>query len=684
MIRIDHMRLRSITRTQHFGGDIPLSGGLNIIQADNTSGKSTALQSIIFALGLERSLGPKLTVPLPLAMRERIQLVKDGPETDVLQSYVMVQLSNDRHEVMTVRRDVTGGDDPKLVKTWNGAIVETGSGTLRRQDFFLHSAGSAKREAGFHHHLAAFIGWDLPLVPTYDGDEVLLYLEALFPMFFVEQKRGWSVTQGPFPTYLGIQDLPRRVMEFILNLDAGRIRREKAELRKRLKLLETLFREGREEMMDGKGSLLRLEGLPRMPTAEFASAEAISLAVYHDGQWQPLEEATQDVRKTIAEFDSTIAGSVEIQESDLGTSLLEAESAYETLSAQLATLRNDYQLAKSEKSALEKRVDVLEIDLARNKDALKLQNLGSTLGSASSDGACPTCQQSVATELLPAVSRSAMGLEDNIAFIRSQLDLYRSMLGSATEAVDVMVVQYQSLRTEIAEVRSRVRSLKSDLLRSPAEAARSDVEAVIRLEVKLEQWEAQRERVDSALDDLKSIAREWLDVMGQFKAAGSGNLTALDRKKVSGFEDNIQLLLRKFGFVSFKAADITLSQDDFKPLVRAETASGEDVVRDIGFEASASDGIRLKWAYLLALLILSKTAETRHLGVSIFDEPGQQQMKELDLGSFFVASANAASGNRQVIITTSEVLERVENTLESIEAPAAIHPFEDFLLKPLS
>ena len=75
MIRINHIRLRSISATKIYGADIPLKQGLNIIQAHNTSGKSTSLQSIIYALGLERSLGPQLSIPLPYSMRERVKQI---------------------------------------------------------------------------------------------------------------------------------------------------------------------------------------------------------------------------------------------------------------------------------------------------------------------------------------------------------------------------------------------------------------------------------------------------------------------------------------------------------------------------------------------------------------------------------------------------------------------------------
>jgi hypothetical protein len=138
-------------------------------------------------------------------------------------------------------------------------------------------------------------------------------------------------------------------------------------------------------------------------------------------------------------------------------------------------------------------------------------------------------------------------------------------------------------------------------------------------------------------------------------------------------------LLARFRFQSFRASDITLSPDDFRPQDVTEDEDGERVVKDIGFEASASDGIRLKWAYILALTQLSKSFETNHVGFSVFDEPGQQQMRELDLAAFFEASAQSAGTQRQILVTTSEVLERVNAALQGVEA--TIHSFEGFILK---
>lgn len=679
MIQIRHIRLRSITAENSYGVDVPLSPGLNIIQADNTSGKSTTLMSIIYALGLERAISPKLDVPLPYAMRERIRRDTQSPYEAVLESHVVLELANENGEYLTVRRDITGAANQKLVQTWDCRLNKVDLGLGNQRDFFLYDAGSASREDGFHHRLAKFIGWDLPQVPRFDGDEGLLYIETLFPMFFVEQKRGWSAVQGPLPTYLGIQDLPRRVMEFILDLDAGKVRRRRSELRKEQLILQTRYRELRREVVEGKGTLVRIEGLPNEPTAGFGQDGTVQLSVYYSDEWRSLASVTEEIRSRISAFDESEYAVVDNATNELKAELVEAEERYEDLSSQIQVLRQDFQLADSERQGFSDRIEALETDLLRNQDALKLQKLGSTLGSAATDHTCPTCQQAVKTELLPVVSREAMGLEENIIFIKSQLDLYRAMLGSASDSLDLIKVRYQSLREEIQEQRSKIRSLKRDLLRPTTSPARSELEEIVRLEARLERWQTQQEKVDGVVDGLRAIAREWARARAELKDLGPGDLTASDQSKINAFQNTIQSLLARFRFQSFRASDITLSPDDFRPQVVTEDEDGERVVKDIGFEASASDGIRLKWAYILALTQLSKSFETNHVGFSVFDEPGQQQMRELDLAAFFEASAQSAGTQRQILVTTSEVLERVNAALQGVEA--TIHSFEGFILK---
>ena len=50
-LRLRHLRLRAETSSGPFGADIPFSTGLNVLWADNTKGKSTCLQGLLYALG---------------------------------------------------------------------------------------------------------------------------------------------------------------------------------------------------------------------------------------------------------------------------------------------------------------------------------------------------------------------------------------------------------------------------------------------------------------------------------------------------------------------------------------------------------------------------------------------------------------------------------------------------------
>ena len=67
-LRLRHLRMRAQTSTGPYGADIRFESGLNVIWADNTKGKSTCMQGMLYALGLEKMLSPRREVPLPHAM----------------------------------------------------------------------------------------------------------------------------------------------------------------------------------------------------------------------------------------------------------------------------------------------------------------------------------------------------------------------------------------------------------------------------------------------------------------------------------------------------------------------------------------------------------------------------------------------------------------------------------------
>ena len=72
--------------------------------------------------------------------------------------------------------------------------------------------------------------------------------------------------------------------------------------------------------------------------------------------------------------------------------------------------------------------------------------------------------------------------------------------------------------------------------------------------------------------------------------------------------------LESYNFSSFLIEQLSISRESYRP-----TRDGYDV----GL-TSASDTIRMIWAYLLAMLEVDRKVQTSHLGFLIFDEPRQQ------------------------------------------------------------
>ncbi|EOV0836479.1 hypothetical protein ACOHOT_003906, partial [Cronobacter sakazakii] len=103
--------------------------------------------------------------------------------------------------------------------------------------------------------------------------------------------------------------------------------------------------------------------------------------------------------------------------------------------------------------------------------------------------------------------------------------------------------------------------------------------------------------------------------------------------------------LKKYKFDSFDAELIEISEDNYLP-----TREGYD----IGFDTSASDGIRIIWGYLISLFTVGQHFATNHPGVLIFDEPRQQEAKKVSFAELLRDAAETTKDRGQIIFATSE------------------------------
>jgi len=546
-----------------------------------------------------------------------------------------------------------------------------------QRDFFVRDPGAARREAGFHPFLARFLGWQLPDVPTYDGDLVPLYMETIFPLLFVEQKAGWSTIQGPFPTYLGIQDVGRRVVEFLLDLDAQRVRVNRHELRRRI--LDTLqqWRDTTATMNRAAQEMnAKLEGVPNEPTGEFALEPKVSLHIYREREWKQLREVLHAEQTALDRLTREEVPTVDEQATDLTGELETLRDQLDQTSALRDTVFEDMARARAELNALQSRLSAVETDLQKNKDALKLRNLGSILGTASESGVCPTCHQAVSEELLPPIGGQVMAIEDNIRFLEAQHNLFRAMRGNSRQRFDEREKALAALRSEISTIRARIRAVRSTLVapsHSPSEAAiveRLNLQAWIEGHLQLE------EQVSEFVQQLIDIAENFLDLKKALAGLPEKEFSATDREKIDRMRTLIQDQLSLYHFKTYPPGLVFVSPDNFRPLVRIEDTNVES---ELGFEMSASDGIRMKWSYLLALLKLGLERQMNHPGFLIFDEPRQQEADPVSFEALIRNASSYAKSAGQILFATSETPDDLRGAVDGLDVNL-IH-FEGFLLQ---
>src|SRR5258706_2027208 len=121
-------------------------------------------------------------------------------------------------------------------------------------------------------------------------------------------------------------------------------------------------------------------------------------------------------------------------------------------------------------------------------------------------------------------------------------------------------------------------------------------------------------------------------------------LSPADEAKLRLLQDSFVDQLGEYNFTSFLIDRIAISHETYRP-----SRDGYD----IGL-TSASDTIRIIWAYLLGMLEVSRSAQTNHLGLLIFDEPRQQGAQAMSFDALLKRAAEAVSVGQHGMFTTSE------------------------------
>ena len=656
-LRLQQLHLRVQTRDGLYGARIKFEHGLVILRAENSMGKSTCVQAAIYALGLERMLGPSSVVPLPHVMT---RYVEDGSrELPVLESEVLLEIANVRGETLTIQRGVVGERDTRLISTWEGAKLSNPAASFAQRDYFIRDPGAATHEAGFHSRLAQFLGWQLPTVSRFNGTECPLYLEAIFPLFFVEQKHGWAGIQANLPTFLGIREMAKRALEFVLNLDAARLDEE----RQKLDQEEAQLRNRWRNLVSALSLAIRfvngrVVGIPEQPTAQWPPAMLPQFEIFRAGQWVGLGVARNADLEELTRLEAEPVPTAGASAEDLSQLLENARQTLNEREVLASAMLDEMEREQMQLKAVDTRLAALRDDLQRNQDAAKLKALGSVSGWSVSEHTCPTCHQHVTDALLPqGTAEDAMSVEDNIAFIRSQIKTFERLRQNSVQLIPRKEAELASLRNEIGTLRAHIRAFKQSLVSADSTPSIEAVRHRVELEDRLRAAGQAEEDFDTRITDLAEVAASWKRLQDRKQSLPTDGLSTVDKRKLARFEQLLREQLREFRFSSINPDSLDISTDSYRP-----TREGFD----LGFDLSASDNIRIIWAYLEGLLEMAAEFELRHPGLLVLDEPRQQEAAELSFEKLLQRAAKSEGRGQQVVFVTSEPLVNLNRMTEGL------------------
>lgn len=651
MIQLDRLEISLIAyesdnpeSLQKFGRNLDFTSGLNLVVGDNTSGKTTLVECLLYALGMEELIEGKTgTRSLDKAVREQFLCGNTNRHErawQVKQSYVRLQLSNSKHESITIMRYIQSFDSkrPNVLYVWRTPMIDI-KRDLDKKEYYVHNQGDHNEDynEGFYAFLADFAGLPIIKVPARNKDYTLLYMQTLFSAAYIEQKRGWSDFFANIRSF-NIMNPKQRLVEYIMDYRPNENLINKIKLSERKKSLEKSW----ENKVVALNNYLAYSGLymeelgadlGKMKTA------LTDLRIVYRLKNAELDLYLNELQKRIDLLE-------EKQNTELTNckdeQYLEALKIYEGHKDEYDKFCIKLVNENDKLSTITKQVQYIDAEINRYRSLRRVNNVITTLDVK----ICPICHQKMPLEHNHDINvLTSDEIDESINVLVMQKSFLSPIIKNLEEMVSNMKLNKQYLDRQLRKEKAEIEMLASlhDIALNPLST--SEQFELVENKSQLASFAAIKDYVKKQIQDLESVKRSYCEVCNEIKEKKNKEHEEQPiAKQLSAFKD----LLRKFGYTSNSIANSVYFKEDkttyqYLPVI-THNDGGEEEIRS---DSSASDFIRSIWAYYLTLLKFGN----HHPGFLVMDEPCQHSMKEDSLLHLFEVCSQIK--DRQVILFCS-------------------------------
>jgi len=646
MLEIKRLKIIANTSAGEYGVDIPFKSGLFILRVENTHGKSTCMNAIAYALGMEKALGlAEVKLPFPPSLTKEIE-DENGIEMPVISSLVLLEINNGKGLTSTIKRQILGPSEDGTVHVYQSNIDEIASSPS--QKLFLHREGDTTRDLGFYYWLSRFIGWDLPTVPTIDGREAPLYPALFFPTWFVEQKKGWSSIQATTPLFFKVKEAKRRAIEFILSFETNSIVKKKFAIKTAIEDLSYSWKICKKNLSLSAARVAgEVTGIPDSPELTFDPYK-IDIAIKSKEKWRSIQFLKSETEAELDVFLKELKNKNNL-ETQYKVSLEEAEvrrTEIRALNFSATSIEEDISYLSQQINSTSIRLGRLKEDRRKYEDLIKIGTLEALKQSSLFTQSCPTCSQGISENLVNLNDPSPiMSSDESLNYIKEQHKVVESIKDGLESEKKLKEKDLTNINNQILSLYNEIVRLERSTLSHGDLKLEENLRKKITLENLIESYKDGISAILQARLELDKHLKEYRRLVENRKKLPQNILSSNDSEKLISLRKHVVDLLEKFGFSSFKPELIQISEETYLP-----TREGFD----LGFDTSASDGIRIIWSYLIGLMKVSNQYNANHPKLIVFDEPRQQEAKKVSFTQLLKESAVACQGQGQIILATSE------------------------------